>query len=121
MPSTLRPRTISRFLALVVLLGVVVPAVWPASASAQVIDPEGRPVAEILVRGLKNVPEKLVRNQIRIKVGDPYAAMSYARTSSASRISAVSQKSKRKWLRCSRGACSSPTSSRNSRCSSASA
>jgi len=40
--------------------------------NAQGVDFENRPVAEIRVEGLQQVPEQLIRNQIRISVGDPY-------------------------------------------------
>ncbi|HEX7010964.1 MAG TPA: outer membrane protein assembly factor BamA, partial [Phycisphaeraceae bacterium] len=45
---------------------------WAAWASAQGIDPAGRPIAQIQIQGLEQVPEQLVRNQIRLRPGDPY-------------------------------------------------
>ena len=39
---------------------------------AQAIDPSHRPIAEIQIKGLKEVSEQLVRNQIRSRPGDPY-------------------------------------------------
>jgi len=46
----------------------------PTAARAQGIDPEGRPIAAIEVQGLEQVDQKLVRNQIRAQVGQPYDA-----------------------------------------------
>ena len=43
-----------------------------ADARAQAIDPQNRPVKEILVTGLEQTPEQLVRNSIRLVPGDPY-------------------------------------------------
>lgn len=43
-----------------------------AAASAQGVDPEGRPVAEVRLEGLRQISEQLVQNQIRMLEGDPY-------------------------------------------------
>jgi outer membrane protein insertion porin family len=51
---------------LLVMLGI------PQFAAAQPIDPSGRPIADIRLEGLEQVPEQLVRNQLRARVGDPY-------------------------------------------------
>ncbi|MEX0885135.1 MAG: outer membrane protein assembly factor BamA [Phycisphaeraceae bacterium] len=40
-------------------------------AFAQGLEFQGRPIAEIRVEGLEDVPEQLVRNQIRLAPGDP--------------------------------------------------
>ncbi|MCC6579440.1 MAG: outer membrane protein assembly factor BamA [Phycisphaeraceae bacterium] len=53
---------------LVVLLALL--AVCPLSA--QTVDYTGRPITDIKVEGLKDVPESLVRNQIRVTRGEPY-------------------------------------------------
>lgn len=42
------------------------------SAHGQGIDPANRPVAEVRIEGLKQVPEQLVRNAIRVSPGDPF-------------------------------------------------
>jgi outer membrane protein insertion porin family len=41
---------------------------------AQGVDPEGRPIAEVRLEGRGDVPEALVRNQIRLRAGEPYQA-----------------------------------------------
>jgi len=41
-------------------------------AAAVVIDPQGRPLAEVQVEGLENVSRQLVFNQIRSLAGEPY-------------------------------------------------
>lgn len=50
------------------------PASAPASAPIKSagIEAENRPVAQVRIVGLKRIPELLVRNQLRIKPGDPY-------------------------------------------------
>ncbi|MCE9591790.1 MAG: outer membrane protein assembly factor BamA [Planctomycetes bacterium] len=45
-----------------------------AGAGAQGIDATNRPIADIHIEGLKQVPEQLVRNQVRLAKGDPYDA-----------------------------------------------
>lgn len=47
-------------------------AVAAAPALGQGIEPAGRPIAEIRLRGLEGAPEQLVRNQIRSEVGQAY-------------------------------------------------
>ena len=65
-----------RFALIALLLVLAVPAAWgpPAGvARAQAgIDAEDRPVAEVRLQGLRQVPEQLVRNQIRMTAGNPY-------------------------------------------------
>jgi len=47
----------------------------PAGAArAQGFEPEDRPVEAVRLEGLAQVPEQLVRNQIRMTVGEPYDA-----------------------------------------------
>ncbi len=46
----------------------------PAPAHPAGLEAENRPIAEIRVTGLQRIPELLVRNQIRLKAGDPYQA-----------------------------------------------
>jgi outer membrane protein insertion porin family len=41
---------------------------------AQGVDLAGRPLAEVRIEGLKQVPEQLVKNQVRLNKGDPYDA-----------------------------------------------
>lgn len=43
-------------------------------AWAQGIDVSNRPIADVRVQGVKQVPEQLVRNQLRVAKGDPYDA-----------------------------------------------
>lgn len=45
----------------------------PVAVHAQGIDPEHRPISEVAIEGLDQVSETLVRNQIRIKAGEPYS------------------------------------------------
>lgn len=52
-----------------VLAVAAVSAVW-----AQGIDVANRPIADVRVEGIKQVPEQLVRNVIRVAKGDPYEA-----------------------------------------------
>ncbi|MCC7147282.1 MAG: BamA/TamA family outer membrane protein [Phycisphaeraceae bacterium] len=59
-----------RFAACILTLGLVLCA--PAALFGQAVDPTGRPVSEIRVQGLRQVPELLVRNQIRVQPGDPF-------------------------------------------------
>ncbi len=55
------------------LLLLVMIAAWPAlPVRAQGLDPTGRPIASIRIAGLEQVPEQLVRNQIRSRTGEPY-------------------------------------------------
>ncbi|MDX1681514.1 MAG: outer membrane protein assembly factor BamA [Phycisphaeraceae bacterium] len=49
-------------------------ALLAATAFAAGVDLADRPVAEVRVRGLDQVPEQLVRNQIRMVAGKPYDA-----------------------------------------------
>ena len=53
---------------------VLAAALTGGTALAQGIDPANRPVAEVRITGLDEVPEQLVRNQIRTRPGDPYDA-----------------------------------------------
>lgn len=69
MQTRIEARVIAALLGLFV--GLVL-AVQPAHG--QGLDPEDRPIAEIRVEGLKNVPEQLVLNQVRSEVGGPYDA-----------------------------------------------
>lgn len=47
--------------------------VWAGSAIAQFVEFEHRPVAEVRLQGLSQVPEQLVRNQLRMLPGQPFA------------------------------------------------
>jgi outer membrane protein insertion porin family len=58
-------------LAIGLLLGLSLSA---RQATAQGIDPQGRPIAEVRIEGLENVSEQLVFNHIRSLVGEPYDA-----------------------------------------------
>ena len=51
---------------ILLLLGSAGPAL------AQAIDPEGRRVLDVRVRGLVDAPEQLIRNTIRVEPGQPY-------------------------------------------------
>lgn len=53
-------------------LPAVIVLLWTGLAYAQGVDLSNRPVAEVRIEGLSQVPEQLARNQIRIRVGDPY-------------------------------------------------
>ena len=44
----------------------------PATVRSQQFDAEDRPVAEVRIKGLNRVSEQLVRNNIRLKAGEPY-------------------------------------------------
>jgi len=68
----LKTHGISRGLAAVLcfLLGLAVFCLSPAMG--QGADPENRPVADLRVEGLKQVPSQLVLNQIRLLKGTPY-------------------------------------------------
>lgn len=58
-----------------VFLGLILGLALQADrATAQGIDPEDRPIAEIRVEGLQDVTEQLVLNQVRSEVGGPYDA-----------------------------------------------
>lgn len=49
-------------------------ALGPASgASAQGLDPQGRPIAEVRIVGRERTPEELIRNQLRTEAGDAYS------------------------------------------------
>lgn len=61
-------RRLIALLVLAVLLG------WAPRATAQGIDPEGRPIAEVRIEGLENVSEELVRNALRTRAGQAYSA-----------------------------------------------
>ncbi len=58
--------------------GFLAAALWMTVAAlpawGQGLDPAGRPVAEVRVEGLAQVSEQLVRNQIRMQVGEAYDA-----------------------------------------------
>ncbi|MCX5661669.1 MAG: outer membrane protein assembly factor BamA [Planctomycetota bacterium] len=69
MRSTVHGRVATGLLALTLSLGAM-----SAPTFAQGVEVAHRPVAEIRVEGLKQVAEKLVRNQIRLNVGEPYDA-----------------------------------------------
>ncbi len=56
-------------LALLTALWVLLQAI---PAAGQGVEFEGRPIAEIRIQGLEQVPEQLVRNQIRLEVGEPF-------------------------------------------------
>jgi len=47
-------------------------ALMPVRAAAQAVELTGRPIAEVRIEGLDEVPQQLVRNQIRAEAGDPY-------------------------------------------------
>ncbi|MCC7192337.1 MAG: BamA/TamA family outer membrane protein [Phycisphaeraceae bacterium] len=53
-------------------LWVMVLVTFAPSVMAQGVDVRDRPVDDIRIEGLKQVPETLVRNQIRVAKGDPY-------------------------------------------------
>ncbi|MFW6033451.1 MAG: BamA/OMP85 family outer membrane protein, partial [Phycisphaeraceae bacterium] len=63
-----------RYHRLLLFFAMVAAALLAPRAFAQSVDPEGRPIAEIRIRGLEEVPEQLARNQIRAEVGEPYDA-----------------------------------------------
>jgi outer membrane protein insertion porin family len=44
----------------------------PAGVMAQGVDVTGRPIASVIVEGVKQTDEQLVRNQISTQAGDPY-------------------------------------------------
>lgn len=64
-----RPLRLLLALTLGWLLCVGLPA---GRAHAQGVEAAGRPIAEIRVQGLDEVPEQLVRNQLRSRAGEPY-------------------------------------------------
>lgn len=64
-------RSLMTTLLVMTMLAVVLTS---TTAFAQVIDPENRPVAQVRIEGLKQVPEKLVTNQLRLDKGQPYLA-----------------------------------------------
>lgn len=45
---------------------------WPGAAPAQLLEFAHRPVAEVRLQGLSQVPEQLVRNQLRMLPGQPF-------------------------------------------------
>ncbi len=55
------------------LLGVMLLAAASAPLSADAIDLNNRPVKAVEIVGLNQVPEKLVRNSIRLQAGDAYS------------------------------------------------
>lgn len=68
----LNPIVVGRQILLLVVAAFLLGVVW--SAVGQGLDLQDRPISEIRVRGLKDVKEELVRNQIRLAPGDPYSA-----------------------------------------------
>jgi outer membrane protein insertion porin family len=68
----LNPIVVGRQILLLVAAAFLLGVAWPALG--QGLDLQDRPISEIRVRGLKDVKEELVRNQIRLAPGDPYSA-----------------------------------------------
>ena len=66
------PRTHRASHTLIALALFILAMANPLDASAQGIDPAHRPVAEVRIEGLVDVPLQLVMNQVRLKPGDPY-------------------------------------------------
>lgn len=64
----------TRLTLMTTLLAMLLLLAGTSAAIAQTIDPENRPVADVRVEGLKQVPLKLVTNQLRIVKGQPYLA-----------------------------------------------
>lgn len=76
--AVLCPTTRGIMTAAVVALAATI-AMPPATAAAQGVHPEHRPVVEVRVLGLTEVPRSLVDNAIRVKPGDPYDAQTVNR------------------------------------------
>ena len=61
------------------VLGWVALSVLAADISAQGVDAENRPIAEVRLTGLRRVQPQLILNQIRVQAGQPYSAKAVAR------------------------------------------
>lgn len=73
MPTKLRASTLAA--ALVILacfVAVIVSHLTAQPLAAQTLDVTNHPISQIQIQGLVEVPEQLVRNQIRLAPGDPY-------------------------------------------------
>ena len=65
------PHLVSRPTALLLLVSVVLLLLVP-TAAGQAIDPEGRRILDVRIRGLVDAPEQLIRNTIRVEPGTAY-------------------------------------------------